>query len=110
MAVQTPQAALWFGHLALPFPIANRAMQTRYRLRHCRRYRKTRPRPKRFAHRTRCKVPPNIRGSRNLEWRVLEDLAKIYPIAHVAYEVVFRQGPSGLWRLCERTFHRQSVA
>lgn len=88
MAVQTPQATLWLGHLILPFPVVRAAMTTRHTLRHGRRYRHTPSRPQRAFHRTKCKIPPSIRGSRDLEWRVLCDLAEIYPITHVIYEEV----------------------
>ena len=53
-----------------------------------RRYRKTRRRPIRFRHRTGHKTPPSIKANRELEWRVLNELAQIYPITHVVYEVV----------------------
>jgi len=92
MAVQTPQATLWLGHLVLPFPVVKTAMKTRHHLRRFRRYRKTPQRPRRFAHRTKCKLPPSIRANRDLEWRVLQDLARIYPITHVVYEVVKARG------------------
>jgi hypothetical protein len=71
MAVQTPQATLWLGHLVLPFPMVHQAMTARQHLRRGRRYRKTPQRPKRFAHRTQCKIPPSIRANHALVWRVL---------------------------------------
>ncbi len=86
--VQTPQATLWMGHLVLPFLMVKKAMKTRKNSRRFRRYRKTPQRPIRFLHRTGHKIAPSIRANRALEWRVLEELRKIYPVTHVVYEVV----------------------
>ena len=92
VGVQTPQATLWMGHLVLPFPLVKQAMKTRCALRRFRRYRKTPQRPKRFLHRTGHKIPPSIKANRELEWRVLQELRKIYPITQVVYEVVKARG------------------
>ena len=92
VAVQTPQATLWMGHLVLPFPGVKHGMKTRTHLRRGRRYRKTPQRPVRFFHRTGHKIPPSIKANRELEWRVRQELRKIYPITHVAYEVVKAHG------------------
>lgn len=92
IGVQTPQATLWMGHLVLPFPVVKKAMASRWRSRRFRRYRKTSQRPIRFCHRTGHKIPPSIKANRELEWRVLHELGKIYPITHVVYEVVKAYG------------------
>lgn len=92
IGVQTPQATLWMGHLVLPFPVVKKAMKTRRDLRRFRRYRNTPQRPIRFQQRTGHKIPPSIRANRDLEWRVLHELTKIYPITHVVYEVVKARG------------------
>ena len=92
LGVQTPKATLWMGHLVLPFPLVKKAMKTRRDLRRFRRYRKTPQRPMRFRHRTGHKIPPSIKANRELEWRVLQELRKIYPITHVVYEVVKARG------------------
>lgn len=80
------------GHLVLPFPDVKKAMKSRWRSRRFRRYRKTPRRPMRFRHRTGHKIPPSIKANRDLEWRIVEELAKIYPITHVVYEVVKAPG------------------
>lgn len=92
LAIQTPQATLWMGHLVLPFPYVKQRMTSRRQSRRFRRYRKTPQRPIRFLHRTGHKIPPSIKANRELEWRVLQELRKIYPITHVAYEVVKARG------------------
>ena len=92
VGVQTPQATLWMGHLVLPFSQVKQAMKSRRQSRRFRRYRKTPQRPIRFRHRTGHKIPPSIKANRELEWRVLYELAKIYPITHVVYEVVKARG------------------
>lgn len=92
IGVQTPRATLWMGHLVLPFPTVKQAMMRRRQSRRFRRYRKTPQRPMRFLHRTGHKIPPSVRANRDLEWRVVQELAKIYPITHVVYEVVKAPG------------------
>ena len=92
VGVQTPQATLWMGHLVLPFSVVKKAMASRRQSRRFRRYRKTPQRPIRFLHRTGHKIPPSIKANRGLEWRVLQELATIYPVTHVVYEVVQAQG------------------
>ena len=92
VGVQTPRATLWMGHLVLPFSTVKKAMESRRRLRRFRRYRQTRRRPIRFRHRTGHKIPPSIKANRELEWRVLHELARIYPITHVVSEVVKARG------------------
>ncbi|PSR21930.1 MAG: hypothetical protein C7B47_16995 [Sulfobacillus thermosulfidooxidans] len=92
IGVQTPQATLWMGHVVLPFPYVKRRMISRQHSRQFRRYRKTPQRPRRFRHRTGHKIPPSIRANRDLEWRIVTELVKIYPITHVVYEVVKAQG------------------
>lgn len=88
IAVQTQKATLWMGHLVLPFPNVKKSMKSRAQLRRARRYRKTPQRKIRFLHRTGHKIPPSIRANRELEYRVLQELRKIYPITKVVYEIV----------------------
>ncbi len=92
MAVQTPKSTLWIGHLILPFPEVKKAMKSRAQLRRARRYRKTPQRKIRFLHRTGHKIPPSIKANRELEYRVLKELLKIYPITKVVYEVIKASG------------------
>lgn len=92
VGVQTPQATLWMGHLVLPFPYVKRRMTSRWHSRQFRRYRKTPQRSMRFRHRTGHQIPPSIRANRDLEWRVIQELAKIYPVTQVVYEVVKARG------------------
>lgn len=94
VGVQTPKATLWMGHLVLPFSYVKHRMTRRQHSRRFRRYRKTPQRPIRFRHRTGHKIPPSIKANRDLEWRVIQELAKIYPITHIVYEVVKAQGNS----------------
>jgi hypothetical protein len=92
IAVQTPKATLWIGHLILPFSEVKKSMKSRKQLRRARRYRKTPQRKCRFLHRTGHKIPPSIRSNREMEYRVLTELRKIYPIDEVVYEVVKANG------------------
>jgi len=96
MAVQTSKSTLWIGHLVLPFPVVKKAMKSRAQLRRARRYRKTPQRKIRFLHRTGHKIPPSIRANRELEYRVLQELLKIYPVTKVVYEVVKASGSKSI--------------
>lgn len=92
MAVQTPKATLWMGHLILPFREVKKAMESRRNLRRGRRYRKTPQRKKRFLHRSGHKIPPSIKANRELEYRVVKELLKIFPITKIVYEIVKATG------------------
>ncbi len=92
MGVQTPKATLWMGHLVLPFPYVRKAMITRKNLRKARRFRNTPQRKKRFLHRTGHKIPPSIKANREMEYRTVVELMRIYPITNIVVEMVKANG------------------
>lgn len=92
IAVQTPKATLWMGHLVLPFKSVKKAMKGRHNLRRSRRYRKTPCRKCRFVHRTKCKLPPSVRSNRQLELRVIKELCRIFPVTDIVHELVKAKG------------------
>lgn len=66
-------------------------MTKRRQLRRGRRYRKTWRRPERWLNRGNDKiirVPPSIFSRKQMEWRVILELVKIYPISGIGYEDV----------------------
>ena len=111
IAVQSAQMTLYLAHLVLPFQrvkerlgaavikngkviknVRGRALQRR--VRRGRRINRKVPfhlrahRQKRFNNRRHSKLPPSIRANREMEIRVISELAKIFPVAGIIYEVV----------------------
>jgi len=111
IAVQSSQFTLYLAHLVLPFQrvkerlgaavikngkviknVRGRALQRRVR-RGRRVNRKIAfnlraHRQKRFANRKRSKLPPSIKAARLMEIRIVTELAKVFPVSSIVYEVV----------------------
>lgn len=111
IAVQSAKVTLYTAHLVLPFQwvkerlgtavikkgkviknVRGRALQRRAR--RGRRINRKIPfalrahRQKRFSNRRQSKVPPSIWAARQMEIRVIRELAKIFPLKSIVYEVV----------------------
>ena len=109
--VQSHEATLFRGHGVLPFQrvkerlgsavikggkvIKNlRGRAGRRRVRRGRRINRNLPfklrnhRQKRFNNRIKSKLPPSIKASRLMEIRIVKELATIFPISKIVYEVV----------------------
>lgn len=111
IAVQSAKVTLYTAHLVLLFQrvkerlgaavikngkviknVRGRALQRR--LRRGRRINRKIPfalrahRQKRFSNRRQSKVPPSIWAARQMEIRVIRELAKIFPLQSIVYEVV----------------------
>jgi hypothetical protein len=111
VAVQSAKFTLYLAHLVLPFQrvkerlgaavikngkviknVRGRALQRRVR-RGRRVNRKIAfnlraHRQKRFANRKQSKFPPSIKAARLMEIRIVTELAKIFPVSSIVYEVV----------------------
>lgn len=101
VAIQSAKATLWMGHLVLPYPKVRERMETRRMMRRTRRsrrinrqvsYNQRAHRQKRFENRVTKKLPPSIKANRDLEFRVVCELSKLYPLSHIVYEVVKAKG------------------
>ncbi|WP_050857488.1 RRXRR domain-containing protein [Acaryochloris sp. CCMEE 5410] len=111
IAVQSAKFTLYTAHLVLPFQrvkerlgaavikggkaiknVRGRALQRR--VRRGRRINRSvlfqfrAHRQKRFNNRRQPKLAPSIKASRHMEIRVISELAKIFPLTSIAYEVV----------------------
>ena len=87
VAVASSGAILCGFNLELPDHIKERMDKRRERRRN-RRYRKCRRRKCRFLNRRGHKIAPSILARKQLELRVVKELAKIYPISIIALEDV----------------------
>lgn len=101
VAVQSAKTTLWTSHLVLPYPKVRERMDTRRMMRRNRRsrrinrkvpYHQRAHRQHRFDNRVAKKLPPSIKANRDLEFRVVSELFKLYPISHLVYEVVKAKG------------------
>ena len=97
VGVQSRRCTLLQLHLILPFGRVKKRMETRAMLRRGRRGRRINRsvpfklrnhRQCRFDNRKQCKLPPSIKASRQLELRVVKELAAIFPVTAIGYERV----------------------
>ncbi len=104
IGVQSPRVTLFLAHLILPFPNITKKMTARRILRRARRgrrinrnvsYKVRAHRQKRFDNRRQNKLPPSIRGNRELELRIVKELLKLFPISNIVYEVIKARGDKG---------------
>ncbi|MFP4121711.1 MAG: RRXRR domain-containing protein [Coleofasciculus sp.] len=97
VGVQSAKCTLAQLHLILPFTRVKKRMETRAMLRRSRRsrrinrdvpFKQRNHRQCRFDNRKQCKLPPSIKASRQLELRVVKELAAIFPVSAIGYERV----------------------
>jgi len=111
IAAQSALFTLYLAHLVLPFErvkerigaavikngkviknVRGRALQRRVRRgRRINRkvsFKLRAHRQKRFSNRRQSKVPPSIKASRLMEIRVIRELAKLFPVSTIVYELV----------------------
>lgn len=97
IAVQSAKCTLYLAHLVLPFQRVKSRLRARASQRRSRRGRRINRkipfhlrahRQERFSNRKQSKLPPSIRACRLMEIRVVSELAKVFPISAIVYEVV----------------------
>jgi hypothetical protein len=97
IGVQSSLFTLGQAHLELPFKRVRERMDNRRLMRRGRRGRRLdrklsfdlrAHRQKRFSNRRQGKLAPSIKANRQLELRVVSELAKIYPITDIYFEYV----------------------
>lgn len=97
IGVQSARFTLFMAHLVLPFETVKKRMEQRRVMRRTRRsrrinrkvqFKQRNHRQKRFDNRRGDKLPPSIRANRELELRVVKELAAIFPVSHIVWEYV----------------------
>lgn len=97
IGVQSAKVTLYTAHLVLPFQTVRKRMDNRRMMRRSRRGRRINRkiafsgrahRQKRFSNRRQRKLAPSIRANRQLELRIVTELAKIYPVKAIRWEYV----------------------
>jgi len=97
VGVQSAKCTLLQLHLILPFGRVKKRLETRAMLRRGRRgrrinrdvpFKQRNHRQCRFDNRKQCRLPPSIKASRQLELRVVKELANIFPVTAIGYERV----------------------
>ena len=104
IGVQSTRATLFTAHLELPFKTVTKRMSDRRMMRCSRRgrrinrnlpYSQRSHRQARFDNRKTRKFPPSIRANKQLEYRVVQELARLFPVSSIVYEYVKAKGNKG---------------
>lgn len=104
VAAVSKKAVLFTAHVVLPFKRVIARKQAQKILRRARRGRRINRnisfasrahRQKRFDNRRGNKLPPSIRANRQLELRIVREIAKLFPVTEIVYEYVKAKGNKG---------------